>query len=553
MEVFKLIYSVLGGLGIFFYGMKSLSEALQSIAGDVIKNVINKLTANRFVAVLVGLFVTMLVQSSSVTTVMVVGFVNAGLMQLTQAIGIIFGANIGTTITGWIISIKVGKYGLLFIGLGIFPLLFARSNRNRQIGRIIFGIGMIFFGLMIMSDAFKPLRSMPSFIDSISYFSGQNYPSYFASIFVGCLLTMIVQSSSAMLGITIALASTGVIHFHTAAALVLGENVGTTITAILASVGGNINAKRAARAHAIFNILGVVAVFSMFPVFLQFIDWLVPGDPNFVSPEGEYTKIAVHIASGHSVFNIMATIIFLPFLNHLAKIVIKITPDKKEGEQHHLIMLGEPKDMIPATSLAQAKAEADKMRDIVDRMFNLTKMLLNGKIDAKQLSDTLFKINDYEQITDNIQREVTVFLVKLQEVALTSRQSREAQTLIKVVDEFESVADYICGLANYTRRVNPQELFTNEAGEDFFKFLEEVDQYYTMIADLFTESGKFDISLLRRKSEQLRLQANLIRDRHLERVSKGEYPAISALTFSDMIVALRKIRSHCENIAEAHE
>lgn len=553
MEVFKLIYSVLGGLGIFFYGMKSLSEALQSIAGDVIQNVINKLTANRFVAVLVGLFVTMLVQSSSVTTVMVVGFVNAGLMQLTQAIGIIFGANIGTTITGWIISIKVGKYGLLFIGLGIFPLLFARSNRNRQIGRIIFGIGMIFFGLMIMSDAFKPLRSMPSFIDSISYFSGQNYPSYFASIFVGCLLTMIVQSSSAMLGITIALASTGVIHFHTAAALVLGENVGTTITAILASVGGNINAKRAARAHAIFNILGVIAVFSMFPVFLQFIDWLVPGDPNFVSPEGEYTKIAVHIASGHSVFNIMATIIFLPFLNHLAKIVIKITPDKKEGEQHHLIMLGEPKDMIPATSLAQAKAEADKMRDIVDRMFNLTKMLLNGKIDAKQLSDTLFKINDYEQITDNIQREVTVFLVRLQEVALTSRQSREAQTLIKVVDEFESVADYICGLANYTRRVNPQELFTNEAGEDFFKFLEEVDQYYTMIADLFTESGKFDISLLRRKSEQLRLQANLIRDRHLERVSKGEYPAISALTFSDMIVALRKIRSHCENIAEAHE
>lgn len=553
MEVFKLIYSVLGGLGIFFYGMKSLSEALQSIAGDVIQNVINKLTANRFVAVLVGLFVTMLVQSSSVTTVMVVGFVNAGLMQLTQAIGIIFGANIGTTITGWIISIKVGKYGLLFIGLGIFPLLFARSNRNRQIGRIIFGIGMIFFGLMIMSDAFKPLRSMPSFIDSISYFSGQNYPSYFASIFVGCLLTMIVQSSSAMLGITIALASTGVIHFHTAAALVLGENVGTTITAILASVGGNINAKRAARAHAIFNILGVVAVFSMFPVFLQFIDWLVPGDPNFVSPEGEYTKIAVHIASGHSVFNIMATIIFLPFLNHLAKIVIKITPDKKEGEQHHLIMLGEPKDMIPATSLAQAKAEADKMRDIVDRMFNLTKMLLNGKIDAKQLSDTLFKINDYEQITDNIQREVTVFLVRLQEVALTSRQSREAHTLIKVVDEFESVADYICGLANYTRRVNPQELFTNEAGEDFFKFLEEVDQYYTMIADIFTESGKFDISLLRRKSEQLRLQANLIRDRHLERVSKGEYPAISALTFSDMIVALRKIRSHCENIAEAHE
>jgi len=213
------------------------------VAGDMIKNVVNSLTTHRVAAVMVGTLVTMIVQSSSVTTVMVVGFVNAGLMSLVQAIGVIFGANIGTTITGWIISIKVGKYGLLLIGMGIFPALFAKTNKWRQLGRIFFSVGMIFFGLQIMSGAFKPLRSMPEFLDSISYFSGQHYGAYIACVIVGCFLTMIIQSSSAMLGITIAMATSGVITYHTAAALVLGENIGTTVTALLASIGGNVNAR----------------------------------------------------------------------------------------------------------------------------------------------------------------------------------------------------------------------------------------------------------------------------------------------------------------------
>ena len=266
MDTFKIIYTLLGGLGIFFFGMKQMSDALQQAAGDVITRVINSLTSNRILAVTVGVIVTMIVQSSSVTTVMVVGFVNAGLMQLTQAIGVILGSNIGTTITGWIISIKVGKYGLLFIGLGIFPSLFSKNNKIQNIGRVVFGVGMIFFGLQLMSGAFKPLRTNEEFLNMISYFSGNHYGSYLASILVGCLLTVIVQSSSAMLGITIALSVSGVISFSTAVALVLGENVGTTITALLASVGTSTNAKRAARAHALFNLFGVRNFVPTFPV-----------------------------------------------------------------------------------------------------------------------------------------------------------------------------------------------------------------------------------------------------------------------------------------------
>lgn len=529
-----------------------MSEALQSIAGDVIKNVINTLTKNRFYAVAVGTLVTMLVQSSSVTTVMVVGFVNAGLMNLTQAIGIIFGANIGTTITGWIISIKVGKYGLLLIGLGIFPLLFGKSNEKKQIGRVLFGIGMIFFGLKIMSDAFKPLQAMPEFLDAISYFSGQHYAAYFASICVGLVLTLIVQSSSAMLGITIALASTGVIHFHTAAALVLGENIGTTITAVLAAVGGNINARRAARAHAIFNILGVIVVFCLFPYFINLIDYIVPGDPNFINPEGEFSNVAVHIATGHTLFNVVATLVFLPFLNKLANLVTAITPEKAEDKSHHLVMLGEPKDMIPATALAQATVEMRRMADIVSKMYALVKDLIEGKVEASQLDQSFIKVNDYEIITDNIQKEVTVFLAKVQQFALSEKQSLEAQSIMSMVDEFESVADYLKSLCFIAKRSNLNEIFINEAGSEFFNFFTAVKEYYQSISNTIVNGKIIDVSFVNRKSEELRIEANNLRDRHMERVGKGLYPALSAVTFSDLIVSLRKIRSHTESLAEAY-
>ncbi len=552
MEVFKIIYTVLGGLGIFFYGMKSMSEALQSVAGEMIKSIINTLTKNRVSALLVGIVVTMLVQSSSVTTVMVVGFVNAGLMQLNQAIGVVFGANIGTTITGWIISIKVGKYGLLFIGLGIFPMLFGKTNKWRQIGRIFFGIGMIFFGLKLMSDAFKPLRTMPEFLDAISYFSGQHYGSYIASIIVGCLLTIIIQSSSAMLGITMALAMSGVIQFHTAAALVLGENIGTTITAMLASVGGNIEAKRTARAHAFFNLLGVLVIFSIFPYYVEFIDWVIPGDPSFVNEKGEYSKIAVHIASGHTIFNVTAALIFLPFVRTLASFITRITPDKGVKEQYHLVMLGDPSSIIPATALSQARTEANKMKDIVDREFALTESLLKGEVPKDKQAETIAKIQHYENVCDNIQKEITVFVLKLLESPLSTKESEDAHSLTKVADELESISDYLANLANYSKRIPLEVLLDEEAGADFFNLFTKVKKYYDEVGHTFVEMMDVDLETTWSTSEELRKEANIIRSRHLERVGEGRYEPMTALTYSDLIVSLRKIRSHTQNFAEGH-
>jgi phosphate:Na+ symporter len=553
MEAFKIIYTVLGGLGIFFYGMKSMSEALQSVAGDAIKSIINTMTKNRVYAVLVGTVVTVLVQSSSVTTVMVVGFVNAGLMNLTQAIGIIFGANVGTTITGWIISIKVGKYGLLFIGLGIFPMLFAKRNNWRQIGRILFGIGMIFFGLKLMSDAFKPLRGMPEFLDAISYFSEQNYGSYIASILVGCLLTIVVQSSSAMLGITMSLAMTGVIEFHTAAALVLGENIGTTVTALLASVGGNIMAKRTARAHATFNLLGVAVIFCFFPYYVELIDWIVPGNPNLANAEGEFSNMGVHIATGHTIFNVAATIIFLPFLRTLAAIVVRFTPDNGIKEQHHLVMLGSPRDMVPATALTTARAETNKLKGVVDRAFNLTEELFSGKLNEKEAREAVTKINRYEKSTDNIQKEITIFLVQIQEMSLSQKESLEGHSLTRVADEFESICDYLDTLARYTEKMPIKNLLKGDAGDEFFTYFREVREFYDLVANQFFKDVSIDLSTVSLTSDTLKQKSYRIRDKHLEEVGKGSHPPLSALTYSDMIMGLRKVRSHTQNLALAHQ
>jgi phosphate:Na+ symporter len=548
MDVFTIIYTVLGGLGIFFYGMRGMSDALQAYAGDTVRTIINSLTTNRFFAVLVGLGVTTIVQSSSITTVMVVGLVNAGLMQLSQAVGVIFGANIGTTITGWIISIKVGKYGLLLIGAGIFPALFAKSEKFKQFGKVLFSVGLIFFGLKIMSGAFKPLRSMPEFLEMISYFSAQNYGSYLASVLVGCLLTLIIQSSSAMLGITIALATAGVINFHTAAALVLGENIGTTITALLASVGGNINAKRASRGHAIFNLMGVVCILSIFPYFVELVEWIVPGAANFVNEDGDKPNIAVHIATGHTLFNVTATLLFLPFLNHLVRFIVKITPDREAKEQFHLVMLGDISTHSPSAALLQVENEVLKMHQIVGKMFSNTREYLSHSSHSSELAA---KIQDHEKITDNIQKEITLFVCKIMERELTFDQSAKAQNMVRLADELESVADYLHLTVILKKRWPKSSKIPQWADEEYFVLFDRIEEFFSGVGSGLVNAADHDQSVYDRLADELWQLSEDSRSRYVEKASAGEYDPLTTLTFSDMVVALRKVRSHIHNISQA--
>ncbi|MCB0416783.1 MAG: Na/Pi cotransporter family protein [Bdellovibrionales bacterium] len=543
-------YMFFGGLGVFFFGMKTLSEGLQSIAGDFIRKVVNALTTNRLVAVGVGALVTSIVQSSSVTTVMVVGFVNAQLMSLTQAIGVIFGANIGTTITGWIIAVKVGKFGPVFVGLGVFPYMFAKGSDYRAVGRVFIALGLVFMGLELMSEAFKPLRSDPGFKELLVYFTADSVRSYFACVLMGTLLTCVIQSSSAMLGVTVALATTNVITYQTATALVLGENIGTTITALLASFGASSNAKRAARAHALFNLIGVLWISPLFWKYLHFVDWLLPGNPDYVNAEGVKEYVASHIVMCHTMFNVLNTIVFLPFLQPLAKFVTWLTPSPKEKEVAHLRFLSTRIPVGSSTSLALTTAEKElvNLARMVQRTFLLARRYV---ISEKPYTKVFERIEKYEGITDSIQTEITIYVCKLQEGTLTSEQSAKAYSIIRAADELESIADYCYALARYRNRLT--EVQGQLSNEELSELTEYMRRVYSLFHRVERNLGQdvWDMRDIYSRSRKLSEEGNRIRSAHKKRMEVGGSTAISGMLFSDFVVSLRKIRGHVVNLAEA--
>lgn len=549
IDWFKMLYTFLGGLGIFFFGMHTLSEALQSLAGGLIRRIIHSLTSNRFMALFVGASVTTLVQSSSVTTVMVVGFVNAGLMELSQAIGVIFGANIGTTITGWIIAVKVGKYGLLLVGLGAFPLIFAKRRRVVTVGRILLALGFIFMGLEFMSGSFKPLRSAPAFLNVLQYFAADTYPTVFACVLVGMVLTFIIQSSSAMLGITIALALTGTITYQTAVALVLGENIGTTITALLASVGTSTTAKRAARAHAVFNVGGVLWVSAVFWGFLDLVDGFMPGDPDMLAEDGTKPNIAAHIAAAHTTFNIANTLLFIPLLNHVGRLVTWMTPGSVGQETPHLEYLPHTSWSSAPVALAAAEKEITTLAHVVEKLFDKTQTLL---VSGKSSEADLEEVMRLESITDSIQAEITLFLCKVQENRLSEVQSADCNALIRAADELESIADYCQSLARYQHNLEKKEATLSQAAHaELTDYVERTRVFYQSIHTDILAREQHDLRQIHIQVQSLKDAGNAIRRAHRGRVEDGTCSPIGGMFFGDMIVALRKIRSHIVNLAEA--
>jgi phosphate:Na+ symporter len=549
VDLFTIFYTAIGGLGLFFLGLRFLSESLQSIAGSFIQRLINVATSNRFTAVIVGVIVTVIVQSSSISTVMVVGLVNAGLMKLTQAIGVILGANVGTTITGWILVVKIGKYGLLLLGIGIFPMLFSKEQRFAAAGKCLVALGLIFQGLSFMSGAFKPLRDYEPFISNLTYFDAQSYLSILGCIVIGCILTFVIQSSSAMLGITIALATTGSITYPTAAALVLGENIGTTITAMLACVGTTTSAKRAAFSHAIFNICGVAIVFVFFQSYVQFVDSIVPGIPDEVSADGSKAYIAAHVAMGHTLFNVTATIIAIPLLGYLASLVTWLFPSSEEKEIHHLEYLGTAGTSNTEVALNMVELELRNMLKTVEKLFKYSDSYLRSESHDKKALDKIAKL---EGITDNIDREITSFCCKVVEGELSPEQSVRAYALIRASNELESVSDYCDSISRYRYRLYRNDLSFSESGwSDINSYFSEVHDFFTCVVESLDNLDPSKIEKLSQIAAELNDKADVIRDNHLARMRSGDCKALPALTFSDIAVAMRRVKNHTVNLYEA--
>ncbi len=551
IEPFTMGYTAIGGLGVFILGMKYLSDSLQSLSGNLIRKAISSVTTNRFLAVIVGLTVTCFVQSSSITTVMVVGLVNASLMNLTQAIGVILGANIGTTITGWILAVKVGKYGLLLIAFGIFPMLFSKNDRISATAKVFVALGLIFFGLEIMSGAFKPLRSDEGFMNLMLTLDAKTLLSILGCVAIGCVMTMIIQSSSAMLGITIALATTGAIPLYTAIALVMGENIGTTITAQFAAIGGSVASRRAAMAHTVFNVLGVVIIVSIFSLYVDFIETFVPGESGFVGADGSYTYIAAHIAMAHTFFNVTATIVMLPFLNYLARLVNRLIPDKKGEEEGRLKYIGAPGTIPVAMGIPMVYEELKKMKGMVLEALQCSHDHTNRELKGR---DNVYRrLKDLENETDVVQHEITTFTVALMQAGgASNEQSDRAYSYVRAADELESIADYATNFSSYMKRLDKHELdFSTEGWKDLLNYYQEVITFFNTVCESFKDDEVSSTREIYAEATRLNDLADQVRKNHLERMKAGTCSALPALTFSDMAVALRRVKNHTVNLHEA--
>ncbi|MBN2707046.1 MAG: Na/Pi cotransporter family protein [Deltaproteobacteria bacterium] len=550
-----MMFAFLGGLGLFLYGMKIMSEGLQKAAGNRLRQILEKLTTHRIAAFLVGTGVTAIVQSSSATTVMVVGFVNAGLMNLRQAIGVILGANIGTTVTAQMIAFKVHHYALPAIGIGVALKFFTRTKRWQYFGEIILGFGMLFYGLDVMGDGLACLKTQPFFQQAFVAFSH----NHIMAVLAGALLTMILQSSSATVGITMTLAASGALTFEGGVGLILGENIGTTITALLAGIGTNVSAKRAAWAHTMVNVLGVVYMLLLFPFFTRLVDYFTPGNPDLVvtgvaqaaecaAAIGDKPYIARHLANAHTVFNIFNCLLFLPLIGLLAKVCIWMVPAGDEENFYHLRYLDNRVLDTPPLALAQAHKETVRMAGLCLRMFNLTMECY-----ANYSQKLVEKVYRKENTIDMLQKEITDFLVNVTQLSTTPEISREVNMTMYIVNNLERLGDHCENMIRLVERKQDQKIdFSEEANAEIAEIELKARELFELV---LTGLEKGRVERLMVKARALENTINSLedryRDRHIERLSENRCSVVPGLMFIDFLTNFEKIGDHCYNICEA--
>jgi len=518
---------MMGGLGIFLYGMRVMSESIEEIAGHRLRMLISKMTSNIFRGIMVGTVVTSIIQSSSVTTVMAVGFVNAGLMTLRQALGIILGADIGTTITGWILAFKVTEYGLLLTGGGALVFLFSKGEVRKKKALSIMGLGLIFVGLNFMKAGVRPLRDVPEFIGFFSLFSAESYRGVILSALTGTFLTFIMQSSSATVGITIALATQGVISPQTAVALVLGQNIGTTITAYLASLGAGIEAKRVAYAHIMIKVLGVMMILPFFYSYLELVS-------KIIKPE---EGVAKYIALSHTIFNCGVVVMFIPFKEVFLKVLRRIgeREDKVSKAYSNTCMY-----KIPSVVLEKGREEVQQMLWRFREDLEVFYKILSGE--GGRVGDIFAGERYQDEKKDAIHIELTGLLNSVS----SQKVLKEARLLMKMADEVESMGDYGASLGKIYIKIENTVTVINEKGLENIRachktILWHIDELYR----IFRDESYSDIEQLKKSCHQTSLRLSTV-----DPLEKAEY---SHHVEMEILAKYRRINRHIIYILEKFE
>jgi phosphate:Na+ symporter len=538
VEIISIIVTVIAGLGLFLIGMKNMSDGMQAVAGDKLRKLINTVTDNRFVACGVGATFTGLIQSSSVTTVMVVGMVNAGIMTLRQSIGVIMGADIGTTITAWLIALKIADYGLPILGISAFFYLFAKNDRVRYTAMMLVGLGMVFFGLEIMKEGLLPLRDNEQILEIMSQFVPTNYFGLIKCIGVGALVTAMIQSSSATVAITITLAKTGIIGYDTAVALVLGENIGTTITAYLASLGASTNAKRSAFVHISIKVFGVLLLIPFFYHYLGFLN-------NILS---DSIDISSRIAFAHSGFNILIVSLFIWFVQPLGRFVTFLVPTRDHEEQSHLTYLDIRMIETPIIAIQQSYDEILRMAKSVQKMFDWLRTSLPKTSNNESIEKQIFH---REQVLDLIQKEVVEFISKLLKGTAPQNISDEARKQLRLADEYESLSDYVVNILKILIRMKKHNVVLTEQGRgEILSLHDSVTEYLDFIYHAVRDRNEDILSKAMTENSSIRRKIKNFRSSHLNRLAAAETSPMISLAYMDLLNSYRRILDHSFNIAE---
>jgi phosphate:Na+ symporter len=544
LNIANILFGLFGGLAIFIYGMNLMSDGLQKAAGERMRTILGMLTGRPLLGVAVGALVTTIVQSSSATTVMVVGFVSAGLMTLPQAISVIMGANIGTTITAQLIAFKIGNLAYPIVAIGFVFYFFSKKKSIKYFGQTVFSFGLLFVGLNLMGDVMTPLAKSPVFANMILKLSKRPI----LGVLTGTLMTVVVQSSSATIAVLQNLASqygpdgkNALISLTTALPILFGDNIGTTITALFATIGAKISAKRAAVAHSLFNIIGTFVFIWFIPLFAKFVE--------FISPKGPTVEvISRQIANAHTSFNLLNTLIWLPFTWLLAKMATFLVRGKEEVIENRIMYLDDRMLRNPALAMGLAIKELSRMALMSQKMMSSAKnAFVNSNIEDVKV------VMELEDTVDMLQREIVRYLsAMVSKGTVTEKQSVKLAGLMHVTNDIERMADRCRNIAQFARIKHDEHVpFSDEAlaeiTDAFNKVNEMVDDSIVALHDGNLELSK-KISLMEVQIDDLE---NKLRDKHIERLNKGLCNPKSAIIFIELIHNLERIADHCNNIAEA--
>ena len=539
MDYVSIILPFIGGLGMFIYGMQIMAQGLENAAGSKMKSLLEVLTKNKFFGVLLGAFITAVIQSSSATTVMVVGFVNAGIMNLTQAMGVIMGANIGTTVTGWLVSsvewakaLSPANIAPVAVMIGVIVMLTGKRRSTKDISSIIVGFGILFIGITTMSDAVEPLQQSEAFCNLFVTLGH----SPFLGIVAGALVTAVIQSSSASVGILQSLAAAGLVPFNAAVYIIMGQNIGTCVTAIMSSIGAKKTAKTAAVMHLLFNIIGTIIFSVVAIVFFKVIN------PGF----GEGLITQTEISTVHTIFNIGTTILLFPVSDWIIKLAKKLGREDSDDVDEGQVLLDDRMLETPSIALQSTVSEMVRMGHVVRGTMNRTRDVLITK-----KREEIEKIREEETIADGLCKGITEYAIKLNTLSINEKEHQEVASILQIVSDIERVSDYCENISEFAENLKDQKASFSEIAREEIQQMEDVciDCFRYAIEALEERSKEKAMKVIEKESQADELEIAL-RTAHMKRLARNECSTESGIVFLDALVCLERISDHARNIAE---